>query len=45
MSRAPAAGVVQLVDGRVLWLFATAPAASLTFPGVIDGAVWTLRPR
>jgi hypothetical protein len=37
--------IVQLADGRVLWLFATAPAASLTFPGTVHTAAITLRPR
>jgi hypothetical protein len=37
--------VVLLEDGRAVWILASAPASSITFPGVVDGAVMTLRPR
>jgi len=37
--------IVLLEDGRAVWILASAPASSITFPGVVDGAVMTLRPR
>jgi hypothetical protein len=36
--------IVLLEDGRAVWILASGPAASITFPAIIDGAVMTLRP-
>jgi hypothetical protein len=37
--------VVQLDDGRIIWINSTGPAASKTFEDMIDGAVATISPR